>query len=299
MFKGKSKQNIRGSARKVKRLKSVKKDYQNKCLNNPFFRRRQKKKKSNHKSHSLALCLLIFLLLSVSALFYLFFVSDNFLIQKIEINGLTRSSDQEIVDMIWSQSEDSKLIFLKQKNLLCFNVQELQTSLNDNFSFANLVIKKKWPHTLIINVEERALAFIWQDGENVLFSDCNGCLIPEVIPSSDDFSNYPVLKPIIKNAYILDNNCLNIDNEYLGSLIDLDAKIRTNNNLVVKDYFLESEINALTVNLESGPKVYFNIKNEFDKQIEKLIVIKNKKTELEFQALEYIDLRYGDRVYFK
>jgi hypothetical protein len=48
-----------------------------------------------------------------------------------------------------------------------------------------------------------------------------------------------------------------------------------------------------------GPKVYFNIKNDLDKQVKKLAVIKCEKPEAEFKVLEYIDLRYGDRVYFK
>jgi cell division septal protein FtsQ len=297
MLKGKPKQNIRG---RVRRLKSVKKDYQQKSLNNPFFRRRQKKKSPGHKSRRSLFLVLIFLLLLISALFYLFFISNNFSLQKIEVNGLTRSSDESLVAMAWTQSEESKLIFLKQTNLFCFNIHELQADLRDNFSFADLSIKQKWPHTLIINVEERSLAFIWQDGDKSLFSDRYGCLIPEVSPGPEDLKKYPILVPIAKDDYILDNNCLNINNDYyLTSMLSLDKKIRVYNNLNVKDYVLESEFNTLTIDLEAGPKVYFNIKNDLDKQVKKLVVIKREKPEVEFKILEYIDLRYGDRVYFK
>ncbi|MDD2680884.1 MAG: FtsQ-type POTRA domain-containing protein [Patescibacteria group bacterium] len=296
MLKGKPQQNIKGRAR---RLKYVKKDYQHKNLNNPFFRQRQKKKSSNHKSRRLIFLILIFLLLLGSALFYLFFLSNNFLIKKIEVNGLTRSSDDDLVTMAWTQSEESKLIFLKQTNLLSFNTNKLQADLSNNFSFARLEVKKKWPHTLVINLEERALAFIWQDSSGAFFSDRYGCLVTEVSPIMDDFKNYPVLTPIIQDDYILANNCLDVDDGFLSSMLSLSEKLGAYDNLGVKDYILESEFNTLTINLTAGPKVYFNIKNELDKQVKKLEVIEREKPEDEFKALEYIDLRYGDRVYFK
>jgi len=296
MLKGKPKQNTRGS---IKRSKCVKKDYQQKSLNNPFFRRRKQNHKSGHKFKRLYFFGFIFLLLICLSLFYLFFISNNFLIQKIEVNGLTRSSDEKLVEMAWAQSEESKLIFLKQINLFCFDANKLQDNLNNNFSFAHLSVKKKWPHTVTINVEERSLAFIWKDSDQAVFSDSEGCLVSEISPNLDDFKKYPVLSPVIKDEYITKNNCLNFDQDYLSSLLNLDSKIRLYDKLLVRDYTLESEFNTITANLELGPKVYFNVKNELDKQVKKLAVIEHEKPEAEFKVLEYIDLRYGDRVYFK
>jgi len=55
----------------------------------------------------------------------------------------------------------------------------------------------------------------------------------------------------------------------------------------------------LQIKLNGGPNIFFNIKDDLDKQLKKLSVIKQDKGDEYFKGLEYIDLRYGDRAYFK
>jgi len=220
-------------------------------------------------------------------------------LQNVQVNGLTRSSGNELVALAWAQSEEPRLVVFRQSNLFFFEDDELRKDLNKNFSFAQVEIKKKWPHTLVINVEERALAFIWQDGIGKHFSDRKGCLIPEVQPSSEDEKIYPILQSSIEENYIQEDNCLEIDDNYLASMLDLDSQLRVYEHLAVQNYILEAEFNTLTLDLRNGPNVYFNIKNDLEKQVKKLEIIKREKPEAEFQVLAYIDLRYGDRVYFK
>jgi len=294
-MKGKPSQNIR---RRVKKAKCVKKDYQQKSLNNPFFRSRQKKSPAHKSRRSFLLFFIIFFLI-LTGLFYFFFVSTNFSLQNVQVNGLTRSSGNELVALAWAQSEEPRLVVFRQSNLFFFEDDELRKDLNKNFSFAQVEIKKKWPHTLVINVEERALAFIWQDGIGKHFSDRKGCLIPEVQPSSEDEKIYPILQSSIEENYIQEDNCLEIDDNYLASMLDLDSQLRVYEHLAVQNYILEAEFNTLTLDLRNGPNVYFNIKNDLEKQVKKLEIIKREKPEAEFQVLAYIDLRYGDRVYFK
>lgn len=295
MMKEKSSPNIR---RRTKKVKCVKKDYQQKSLNNPFFRNRQKKS-STHKSRRSFLLFFIILFLLLSGLFYFFFISNSFSLQDVQVNGLTRSSNKELVALVWSQSEESRLLVFKQSNLFFFEDNELRKDLNQNFSFAKVEIKKKWPHTLVINVKERTLAFIWQDGTGKYFSDGDGCLIPEIKPSPKDEKLYPILKPSVEENYIQENNCLKIGDNYLASMLDLNTQLKAYENLVVQNYIFGAEFNTLTIDLRDGPKVYFNIKDNLAKQVKKLEIIKRDKSEAEFKVLAYIDLRYGDRVYFK
>ncbi|MCF7860259.1 FtsQ-type POTRA domain-containing protein [Patescibacteria group bacterium] len=295
MITGKFNQNIQ---RRVKKTKSIKKDYQQKSLNNPFFRSRQKKSPT-HKLRRGFLLFFIILLLIVAGLFYFFFISSVFSLQKIQVDGLTRISSEKLVALAWAESEGSKLFVFKRSNIFFFEVNELHKELNKNFSFANVEIKKKWPNTLLINVEERALAFIWQNATGKSFSDSKGCLIPEVQPSVEDEKLYPVLIPGIEENYIKGDNCLKVDDGYLTSMLNLDVQLKVYENLAVQNYVLETEFNTLTIDLLDGPNVYFNIKNDLEKQVKKLAIIKREKPEAEFKLLSYIDLRYGDRVYFK
>ncbi len=48
-----------------------------------------------------------------------------------------------------------------------------------------------------------------------------------------------------------------------------------------------------------GPAVYFNTEKDINAQIAKLLIITDKKLKDNFKNKKYIDLRYGDRVYYR
>jgi hypothetical protein len=64
-------------------------------------------------------------------------------------------------------------------------------------------------------------------------------------------------------------------------------------------FLLDGAFNTLQVKFKDGPSIFFNVKEDLDKQLNKRVVIKQDKGDDYFKSLEYIDLRYGDRAYFK
>ena len=50
---------------------------------------------------------------------------------------------------------------------------------------------------------------------------------------------------------------------------------------------------------EKGPVVYFNLQENVDKQVAKLLVLIKEKLRSDLDGKEYIDLRYGDKIYYK
>jgi hypothetical protein len=51
--------------------------------------------------------------------------------------------------------------------------------------------------------------------------------------------------------------------------------------------------------VKGGPFIFFNIKDDIDKQLAKLVLIRDKELMDNFNKKTYIDLRYGDKVYYK
>jgi len=48
-----------------------------------------------------------------------------------------------------------------------------------------------------------------------------------------------------------------------------------------------------------GPEVYFNVNGDTQSQSEKLLLLKNEKLRGALYDKKYIDLRYGDMIYYK
>jgi len=56
--------------------------------------------------------------------------------------------------------------------------------------------------------------------------------------------------------------------------------------------------NSVFAKIVDGPQIYFNVNNDVKAQLDNLILVKNNKIKDNFNRLEYIDLRYGDKIYF-
>jgi len=295
MLKGKSSPYL---ARRAKKFKCVKKDYQHKTLHNPFFHKRQQKPGVS-KNKFRRYFVFFFIILIFSALLYLFCFSSLFSLRQVKIEGVSRIPEAELADFAWQQSQGRRALIFKQSNLLFFQEETLATALSENFSFDSLRVYKRWPHTLVISAGERSLAFIWRDKSGQSFSDSGGCLVPEASLTEGDVANYPILEASGDLDYLDDKDCLEIDEAYLRALFALYEKMRSYPELKVNRFLLEGAFNTLKADLASGPNILFNVKEDLDKQLNKLVIIKQEQEPEQFNALEYIDLRYGDRAYFK
>lgn len=295
MAKGKSSPYL---ARRAKQIKRVKKDYQRKPLNNPFFRKRnnQPTKDKNKWRHLFRFFLII---LSLAILLYIFCFSNLFVLKEVKVIGVSRIAEDNLSNFVWQQSQSSSAWLFKQDNLLFFKTDDLSVVLSENFSFDSLGIYKEWPHTLVLSANERGLAFIWQDEEKRAFSDAHGCLISEASVQDDDINEYPLLEAIGAEDYLNNRNCLALDDIYLETIFSLYEKLKNYSELKVARFLLDGTLNTIQLDLAAGPNIFFNTKEDLDKQLNKLIIIKQEKNDDEFQSLEYIDLRYGDRAYFK
>lgn len=285
-------------ARRAKKFKSVKKDYQHKCLNNPFFRQRQPKQQPFHRPYRSLLRILL-ILLFLAATVYLVCYSPLFALKQVKIEGLSRIPEDNLSALAWEQSQQKRNWFLGQDKVIFFDTNQLSVTLSEKFSFESLRVYKRWPHTLVISAGERSLAFIWRNQQELSFSDGQGCLVREAAVAETDLGNYPILESISDGTHLDERDCLRADDDYLQAALVLFEKMRDYPDLLPERFLLEDTFNTMKVDLRNGPNILFNFKEDMDKQLNKLAVIRQEKSIEEFQGLEYIDLRYGDRAYFK
>lgn len=211
------------------------------------------------------------------ALFYKFHYFD---IHNIEVVG-TKSfvSKIDLLELAKSRSYE--------KNIFFINTQEFSTSLKKDFQGAkNIIIKKKYPNTLIIEVEERIpLALVHnEDKENLFLVDKDGYVLGQVAPET---SNFPKIfyQGEIAVGYFLDKesiemyfwvisatdslkltvNAASIYDNYLIMIVEDDVEV-----LLGKDKDIQDSMDALAtlmLQLKSQSKDVAKIDLRYDKVI--------------------------------
>lgn len=279
-------------SREGKYRKKIKKDYQCKNLSNPFFH--QPKKKPNKKMFA---CFVICIIIFIIFLFWFFLAAPFWHISNIKVEGLTRISTDEIVNKIKDQEMKSRYGLFKQTNIWLFDEKEAKESILTSYNLASLEIIKRPAKTLIVKVGERPYSFIFQQGNEFFYSAIDACIIRESVVSEEDKSKYLILENRNAESMIDEKNKINISDAYLNFILELANQITVHPELSVERFIIDQEFNTIKVKFRDGPLVYFNTKTDAKAQIERLVLVKKEKIKDNFSKTNYIDLRYGDRIF--
>lgn len=278
------------------------KNYRKKKYKNPFFKNNHNKK--NYFSLKLILSCIILFILIVG---WVFCFSNVFKIKQISINGLTQISQSEIQDLIQEQIKKRYLMFGFQNNLILFDADLLLKTLNKKHCFKKIIIKKKFPNKLIINILEKQYAFIWHEKDKYYFVSADHCIINEINALDIQLTKLPIIHNEAKTK--IDSKKINIDISYTKYIIELFKQFNNYNqsekiqgitrDFKIEKFIIDKDVNTIKMVILNGPKIYFNIQKDLTKQINKFIAIKNQVLKNNLLNINYIDLRLGDKVYYK
>ncbi len=269
-------------------------------------------KKENKFKKTLIVFSIILFLLIIASLSLVF--SNIFHIKEIEIQGLKDNDNYfKIETIVYSEIEKKKLIF-NQKNLVFLNKLSLINNL-DSFNFSKINIKKDfWKAKLIIEVTERELSCIFFQEDTYYFLDKDAniikskkdCLLTESDKNDNciiideefrSFNFYPIIKNIGNNRLDQNKKSVNLSSEYLALAVNLYNDLEEKSDLGLKDIILDEEYNTIKIGLYNGTEVYFSLKNDYSEQVLNFFTLKREK-EKELNSAKYIDLRYGDKIFY-
>lgn len=279
---------------KKRKTYQIKKDYQAKNLVNPFFRHHNSNKKKKAKISWP--WRLVALLIILAAVMYGFLVSPLFLIKHIQIKGLGRLPENAISEKIWQQANQNKFWPFKQSNIFLFDKDDASSDLISSFNFSKIEIEKKLFHTIVVLVEERPYAFIWQEAGKSYYSDSKGYIIRDSEVDPADLAKFPVIENK-SNKEMIVNDYLQIDADYLSFIFTLKGEVEKSPALAIDRFIIDQEFRTIKVQFKDGLLAYFNTKEEAVKQLDKLVIVKTDKIKDNLDKVNYVDLRYGDKVF--
>lgn len=261
-------------------------------------------------------------------LIFLFF-SPYFRIENINFGNTNKELQQKIELLLRAEFEKRKFILFSRQNYFVFDTNSLSNQLNATFLLNELEIKKNFPNTLFIKAKEKSDVLALLTNNNAFFVDTKG-LVVDLVP--ENFKIYSVdteasatttidgmpvnpakielfdeimrKMPVVS---ITDIKEVNIRDEALSEdFVTLILKVYQNllNKLgVLPQLFnienFKDEESKMTVTTKDGWEIYFSTNEPIDSQLENLKVILIEQVGEDRELLNYVDLRFGDKVYFK
>ena len=229
------------------------------------------------------------------ALGYWLFLSANFRLEKVQVDFARNFSSQDLETMAWDQAKTNQV--LPADNLWLFDKKKLVNTIEEKYYLDNLKIKIRLPHTLVIKFKERDYGLAWQEDNKFYYINYQG----DIIMQKDD---------VAKNVAVVYNRGrarkegrqIKIEEKYLSFADNLNRAFNEKiKGLTERQIFIDDELNTIKIQITNGPIIKFNTEESVDKQLVKLetlrrIELSDGKT---FNSKSYIDLRYGDRIFYQ
>ena len=217
-------------------------------------------------------------------------------IEKIDVRPL-RSN---ILAIVQKNLDEKIWRFIPQKSIILAPIDKIKEDILDNFpEIKEVIINKKAPNLLIIEIVERQSIGIWCQTESTttepVIRQCF-CLDKEGII----FRESPLISgSFILNIYSQRNGATDLTNQVTSpEMIDFILKTAQGLSLKIDNFEIVSP-EDLRVRTSLGWQIYFNPAYSVDSQIKALEMVLEEEIKENVGSLEYIDLRIDGRVYYK
>lgn len=252
-----------------------------------------KKKKSVFRNNNF-LFFSLFLTIFVGT-FYFFIFSSFFQVRAIEISGLQKISQENFQNII-DKNIQKKIFLFSSKNIFLADFGKIsKEALNEFPQLDTIKIKRKLPHAITINAEEKKPAAVLVFNDRKFFIDRKGIIFEEI---KDSLSDLPILTiDGLSENLNLGSEIISADR--LAKIISANNRLRSDLTININNFNIVSP-EKLAVKTKGGWEFYLNIEADIDWQITKLSVVLQEKIPPEKRRdLEYIELRFGNFAPYK
>lgn len=237
--------------------------------------------------------LTIFYLILLAEIFYFLIFSPVFQIRTLIISAPLQIPNNLLLDLV-EKTTIKKLLFFQTKSIFLYDSRLTQETIRQRFSQIELIkIKRNLPGTLVVEIKNRQAVGQWCQKEQCFFVDSWGVLFEE------DFATQkpPELLIFSEKENIIKSGQKVLDKEELEAVFEIAAKLNEDLKIEAKKFIIAS--GKFTAKTALGPEIYFDLQDDIREQLFNLKVLLEKQVDLQKTGLEYIDLRFGNTLYYK
>lgn len=232
----------------------------------------------------------------VIGLGYWLFLSSTFAIERVQVESQIALPAESLAKILTQQFQKTRWKFAPQKNIFAFDAERFGAALSREFALADMYVKKNRPHALIVKVSEKPREIVWSTHGKYFVLDAHGKILGAItdaeaqgkmiiyaktaaVPANDIPIVAPVILAFIANAF---------------QHADLQA--------LRPQFFIAENEDASEIALKVGEgwRIFFDASQDLGVQMENFKMTLTRAVSAEArQKLDYIDVRFGRRVYYK
>jgi len=296
---------------------------------NPYTKNR------SHFDNKLKFKLLI-IVISIAGMVAIFLYHPYFSISSssIEIIGNQRIGEEELRATVLAVGSGRKFFLFPGNSFLVINLEEVQDVIKSRFPISSITVKKTFPNKISVLIEEKISTLIYDNGQMYSYLGIDGKIVENIRQVGDDEWNIVTRSVTSTNEQgnIIEEN-IEVERNHVPSVkniisemgdypivYDLRVKQGSVNDIVLGSGIAESIISWFNLlgKRTDIPFGYITIENELgdgliktregwtlkvkldkniDAQFEELqLAIKQK---IKRDSLNYIDLRFPNKVYWQ
>ena len=309
-------------------------DFAKKTYRNPFYAEKKSlRKHSGENKYRFWIFIVLFASIIVLAI-WLVRRGQQFAITNIEIVGASSSTESVLRGIIQQQEQQTRIFFFPQKNIFFFNESLVESKIRAKFYFDSLVIRKKIPHTLVVEVKEKPLNAIFLQQSQFLALDEKGFVIRDLdeaelkslvfLPNeymailnqslgvesvstsvtTKTKNPYPVIVDDVRElntrSGVKKRPGINVvSTSALAIIVQSADKLQATTGSPTQWFWIKEGSETVDASVQSGWEIYFTANTPFETQNQRLNVVLKEKLSTQRGSIEYVDLRYDERVFYK
>ena len=246
--------------------------------------------------------IIVLFLIIIFLLLYLFLFFSKIQVNSVIAGGNYSVLSEDIENIAWNNINKkiitlgnwnlvSKSIFLAGSEIIVKNI------LNKFPQIESAKVSKEFPQTIVLQIKERVpfAAFCQTDDKKCFYIDENGIIFEVLEQIPKDTSIIRQLREdqeVFAGEKVVEKNIMDIINNVKRSLKD-------NFQIDVKEAII-SNPSRLNIETSENWQIYLNTDLESDLQIVKMnLLLRDEIPASGRKGLQYIDLRFKDRAYYK
>jgi cell division septal protein FtsQ len=241
------------------------------------------------------------LLLFFAVVIYILFFSQFLNVQALALQGTNELSHEEVLEKINSSYQGKYLGFLPKNNIILISKEKIKKNLLSDFpKIKNVAIKKIFPSSLDIHVEERSSLILWCSGGPCYIIDEKGYAFTAVPLDVPEVVENNLIKLVDTSARPISVGQKIIEENYVNFLLELREKLRNTDIGIGEEWKTPSLVaEEVEIPAASGWRIYFSGKLSLEKSLRTLKTFLEEEVPAEKrEKLEYVDLRVENKVYY-
>lgn len=242
--------------------------------------------------------LILFLIIILSA-FYIFIFYSGLQIKNIIISGNEKMQSKNIEDFIFNNIDKKILEFgnlkLTSESIFLVNIIHLEEKILEKFPIIKKIkIDKKLPQTLILGVQERKPLGIFCNKECFLIDE-DGVIFESLL---EPLKNVTVVRQTFGEKKVFIGEKV-IAKDIMNAISKIKNSLKDNFQIDIEEALVS---NPLKINIRTNEnwQIYFDLDSDINLQIAKMnLILKDEISADNRKNLQYIDLRFKDRAYYK